>query len=153
MTDREAEIQELRCLTVAELVVRYEAVFGRPPRLRHRSRLWKRIAWRLEEERCGGLSKVAQARLERLIAEIDIPLEEKAGGVTGPPPPRSTEPVDGTTLVRDYKGRQIAATKVAGGWEYEGTTYASLSAVAKAVTGSKWNGRLFFGLKDRGPKE
>jgi len=155
MTDRERELQDLRRLSVPDLCARYEAVCGRPPRVKHRVWLWKRIAWRLEERRCGGLSKVAQARLEQLIAEIDIPLPEKEGGMTGAPLPTSskpTEPVDGTTLVRAYKGRQIAVTKIDGGWEYEGGTYASLSAAAKAVTGSKWNGRLFFGLVGRGAK-
>lgn len=155
MTDRERELQDLRRLSVPDLCARYEAVYGLPPRVRHRVWLWKRIAWRLEERRCGGLSRVAQARLEQLIAEIDIPLPEKAGGVAGAPPPSSpkpAEPVDGTTLVRDYKERQIAATRVDGGWEYEGEVYGSLSAVATAVTGSKWNGRLFFGLTGRGAK-
>jgi len=52
----------------------------------------------------------------------------------------------GTVLTRKYRGRQVEAKVLANGFEYEGQVYRSLSAVAKAVTGSHWNGHLFFGL-------
>ena len=55
-------------------------------------------------------------------------------------------PVPGTILTRKYRGRQVEAKVLPYGFEYEGQTYRSLSAVAKAVTGSHWNGHLFFGL-------
>ncbi len=148
-------IAELRELDVASLVDRYEAVHGKPPRTKHRDWLWRRVAWKVQEQRFGGLSTVAKRRLDELIAELDLPLGNNGTTVRGEVREgrggsrRPTDPVLGTTLTRAWKGREIHATAVEGGWEHEGVQYRSLSAVAKAVTGSHWNGRLFFGLKSR----
>ena len=62
---------------------------------------------------------------------------------------RAGLPMPGTVLTRPYKGRTITATVLDDGFEYEGEVYRSLSAVAKAVTGSHWSGNYFFGLKGR----
>ena len=144
------EIAELRDMAVPELVERFEQVYGKPPRVRHREWLWRRIAWRIQEMRYGGLSEVARRRLEELIAELDIPLRPERS-VRGRVSRRARpgDPPLGTTLSRVWRDREIRATAVEGGWEHEGVLYGSLSAVAKAVTGSHWNGRLFFGLTKR----
>ena len=68
------EIRELRAMPVPELVARYEAAFGKPPRTKHREHLWRRIAWKIQEQRFGGLSSTAKGRLDELIAELDVPL-------------------------------------------------------------------------------
>jgi len=140
------EISELRAMNVAELVERYVAVFGRLPRCKQPVWLFRRIAWKIQEQRLGGLSETAKARLEELIAEIDLPLDgarkqikqARRGGTTL-----------GTTVSRAWKGLEIRATAVEDGWEHEGVVYRSLSAVAKRVTGAHWNGKLFFGLTSR----
>lgn len=75
------EVGEPRALPIPELVARYEAGFGRTPRVRHREYLWKRVAWKLQEQRLGGLSSVAKQRLESMIAEIDIPIVERVRAV------------------------------------------------------------------------
>ena len=129
------EIAELRTLAVPELVERYQTVFGKPPRVKHRDWLWRRIAWKIQEQRFGGLSVVAKRRLDELVAGIDIPIAA----------PRS--PTPGTSVVRIWKDREIRATSVEGGWEHEGVVYRSLSAVAKHVTGAHWSGPAFFGRK------
>ncbi len=139
------EIGELRALPISELVTRYEAAFGRAPRVRHREFLWKRVAWKLQEQRLGGLSTVAKERLDRLIAEIDIPLDECTRSATGrlrSPPKASTT----ATIVRTWRGTEYRATPVPGGYDVNGVLHRSLSAAAQAITGTKWNGRLFFGL-------
>ena len=143
------EIAELRGLPVAELVVRYEAVYGKPPRVKHREWLWRRIAWKIQEQRFGGLSGAARKKLDELITEIDIPLvagrrepEKRPNRING-------EPQVGTTLVRVWRGREILATRIDEGWECDGVVHRSLTAVAKAVTGTHWNGKLFFGLTKR----
>ena len=64
------EIQELRVLPVPELVERYELVFGKPPRVKHRDWLWRRVAWKVQEQRFGGLSTVARRRLDELIDQL-----------------------------------------------------------------------------------
>ncbi len=144
------EIAELRGLPVSELVVRYEAVYGKPPRVKHRDWLWRRIAWKIQEQRFGGLSEVAKRRVDELIAELDLPLgrahtvREKIG--------RRGDPPLGTTLLRTWKGREIHAKRTEEGWEYNGVVHRSLSAVARAISQSHWNGRLFWGLTKRRSK-
>ncbi len=142
------EIAELRAMGVPELAERYETVFGRPPRVKHRDWLWRRIAWKIQEQRFGGLSEVTKRRLNELIAELELPLGQRTvnGKVARS---RPGDPPLGTTLTRVWKGQEVRTTAVEGGWEHDGVVHRSLSAVAKAVTGSHWNGRLFFGLKSR----
>ncbi len=142
------EIAALHAMAVPELVERYEAVFGKPPRVKHREHMWRRIAWKVQEQRFGGISEVAKRRLDELIAELDLPLSKERtvrGRLT-----RAGDPVLGTTLSRAWKGHEVHATAVEGGWEHEGVVYRSLSAVAKAITGSHWSGPLFWGLSKRG---
>jgi len=152
------EIAALRELDVPALVARYEQEFGKRPRVKHKAFLWKRIAWRVQERQLGGLSDLAKRRLEKLIAEIKLPIEDQQRSVSGKLTGAglSAMPSAGTTLTRVWRGREIRATAVDGGFECDGVLYKSLSAVAKAVTGAHWNGRLFFGLtarNDRRSKE
>lgn len=151
MTDIQIEIEDLRRMARAELIERYTEVFGRSPRIRSREFLWKRIAWKIQEQRFGGLSNVAKARLEELIQSLDLPLDENVRKVTGHlrGKRKPGDPMPGTVLVREWHGRQIRAEVLEDGFEWEGTVYRSLSAVAKAVTGTHWNGRLFFRLSER----
>ena len=92
-----------------------------------------------------------KAKLEELISEINLPLGEKRRTVSGRLCGNKHEAAFkiGTVISRTWKGREIRAVVVEGGFEYDGVVYKSLSAVAKAVTGSHWNGRLFFGLTQR----
>ena len=142
------EIQELCAMAVPELVARYTELHGKEPRSKHRTWLWRRCAHRLQEVQFGGLSQVAQRRLDELIAELDLPLNGKHT-VRGKVAAKPGDPPPGTTLTRVWRGTEIHTTAVEGGWECAGVVYRSLSAAAKAVTGSHWNGRLFFGLKSR----
>ena len=143
------EIAELRGLRVPELVVRYEAVYGKPPRVKHRGHLWRRIAWKVQEQRFGGLSGAAKRKLDELIAEIDVPLVAKQTETNKRVVRVNGEPAIGTTLVRVWRDQEIHATRTDQGWEHNGVVYRSLTAVAKAATGTHWNGRLFFGLAKR----
>ena len=130
------ELGELLDLTVGELVVKYEDAYGKPPRSRNAAWLRKRIAWRMQEARFGGLSKIAKSRLDALMSGIDIPRRSSA--------PQSVRP--GTTLTREWRGRTIEVRVVEDGFECDGALFTSLTAVARAVTGAHWNGRAFFGV-------
>ena len=145
------EIAELREMNAPKLVERYRELHGREPRVKNRTWLWKRCAWKVQEQRLGGLSTVAKRRLEELIAEIDLPIGERQQTVTGAlsSPTRAPQHQVGTVFSRTWKGREVRTVAVEGGYEYDGAVYRSLSAVAKAITGSHWNGRLFFGLTER----
>ena len=92
----------------------------------------------------------AKHRLDEIIGDLDLPLlgeQGVRGKVRGKTEPG--EPSVGITLVRVWRGQEIRVTEVQFGWEYHGVVYRSLSAIAKTITGSHWNGRLFFGLTKR----
>ena len=103
-------------MKLPELVDHYEAVFWKPPRVKHREWLWRRIAWKIQEQRFGGLSEVAKRRLDELIAELDIPLNG-VRTVRAKVSPRNSDPVVGTTLTRTWKGREIHAIRTDEGWD------------------------------------
>ena len=143
------QLKALETATVAELAAQYEALHGVPPRVKNKGFLRRRVAWKLQEREYGGLSDRAKARLEELLAQVDLPLK--------PVPPKrpakattaTKAPILGTTLVREWHGETYRVQVVEGGFEWNGTLYRSLSAVARAITSSNWNGRLFFGLTQR----
>ena len=145
------EIDKLRQLPTPDLVERYRELWGKDPHCRHREWLWKRCAWKLHEQKYGGLSAVAKRRLEELIAEIDLPLGERNRTVTGAlrGGTRGGDIKLGTVFTRIWRGHDVRAVAVDGGFECDGIVHRSLSAVAKAVTGSHWNGKLFFGITKR----
>ena len=146
------EITDLHALDVAALVVRFEELFGKPPRSRNRAWLLKRTAHQIQVARSGGLSEVARKRLAELMAEIDVPLAD-AQTMTGQiaSGPKRDGPVLGTTFTRTYRGSEVRVTVVDGGFDYGGVVHKSLSAAVRAITGAKWNPSIFFGLKARKP--
>ena len=104
-----------------------------------------------QEIRYGGLSEVAKRRLEELIAEIEIPPGDGDRTVMGKlrKPKRPDDPPAGTTLVRTFKGRELRLHVREDGYELDEVLHPSLTAAARAATGSAWNGRLFWGLTSR----
>ena len=145
-----AEIEELRVLPYHDLVARFTALWGHEPKIRSRSYVFRRAAWRLQEQRLGGLSQRAKDRLEELIAEIKLPLGTDRRTEKTTLRRRRGDPKVGATLIREYKGQEIHVHVRPDGFEWEGAVYRSLTAVAFAVTRSRWNGRLFFGLTSKG---
>ena len=93
----------------------------------------------------------AKRRLEELISEVDVPQRESRRTVTGSlrMDRKANTPSPGTTLVRDWHGRRIEVRVLESGFEWDGTVYRSLSAIAKKITNAHWNGKLFFGLVSR----
>ena len=144
-----ARIAKLQQLTTAQLREEWRQVIGGEPRSNNRVWLYKRLAWAVQAKEYGGLSARAQARLEELLpfAEMWMPLGKK--GLAAPPPAvtASPAPTPGSIFTRVYKGRTLTVLlRDDGRFEFDGDIYGSLTAIAKAVTGSIWNGRLFFGL-------
>ena len=140
------EVKRLRAMSMPELLVEYQRLWGKAPRVKHRDYLWKRCAWKIQEARCGGLSAVAKARLEELIAMLGIDFGERTVAGVRTKPEKAAMP---DSLTREWRGRRITVRRVEGGYEYDGQIYKSLSAIAKEVTGAHWNGRHFFGLTKR----
>jgi len=155
------DIAALPTLSVAQLRHRYAEVFGEPTNAAHKGWLVKRIAWRLQAQAEGDLSERARRRAAELIADADMRLSAPpadAGTATQEPHAILRVPVDdrlprpGTILTRRYKGRTIQVEVLEHGFAFEGKTYRSLSAVAKAVTGSHCSGHFFFGLTEKREK-
>ena len=154
------QVAALEHMTVAELRARYAEVFGETTRAGHRTWLMKRIAWRLQALAEGDLSDRARRRAAELASVADLRLAPPTNNPATPgehlpalPPlekPDQRLPPPGSILVRSYKGRTLHVRVLTQGFEFEGTRYPSLSAVAKAVTGSHCNGFLFFRLTRQG---
>lgn len=150
------EIAVLKHMGAAELRAKYAEVFGEETRSRHKDYLVKRIAWRLQSLAEGDLSERARARAAELGNDADIRMSApRTPAKAAPERTRMAEirvssdkrlPMPGTVIIREYKGRTVAVTVLPNGFEYEGEVYRSLSAVAKAVTGTHWNGYHFFDL-------
>jgi DUF2924 family protein len=152
------QIAALQRLRVLELRAKYAEVFGEATRANNRDWLIKRIAWRLQAQAEGGLSERAKRRAEELANDADIRVvpPRKAAG-TAEDAPRLLRfqaddrlPPAGTIISRQYKGDVLQVKVLSDGFEFEGKAYPSLSAVAKAVTGSHCNGYLFFRLPAKG---
>jgi len=122
----------------------WRELFGTEPPPYNRRFLESRLAYRIQELAYGGLKPETVARLEALGEQLDggnVVLRRIRAG--------KDRPVAGTRLVREYQGVQHAVTVLADGFEYEGRPYRSLSAIARAITGTRWNGWSFFGLKNQ----
>jgi len=134
-----------------DLIAEYQRLHRKAPRTRNRAWLIRKVAWAIQAEAFGGLSDKAKAQLEELIAEIGPPLGAADRTVTTvlPRKPKPDAPSVGTTLTRVWRGQQIIVHVCDNGYEHDGVLYRSLTAVAETITGSHWNGRLFFGLVDR----
>ena len=151
------ELAALDEMTAAELAVRFEELFGFPTRTRNRSYLRKRVAWKIQEQREGGLSERALARIEELAPLAPARWRQRSAKATPDEalalPASQTRdprlPAAGTVLQRTHGGETHEVLVHEDDFEYRGTRYASLSQVAKAVAGTPWNGFLFFGLAKR----
>lgn len=158
------ELAALERMTTRQLRERYEEVFREECRSNHRVWLIKRIIWRMQANAEGDLSERARRRAAELANDAELRLKA---------PPKRPEPdtvpsaaaikkaavsfseddrlpLPGTILTREYKGRSVQVTVLPNGFEWEGERYKSLSAVAKAVTGTHTNGFLFFRLNGEG---
>jgi hypothetical protein len=127
-----AEIAHLRSLALDALRRHWRVIFGRTPPVDLSKDLLRRmIAYRLQERAFGGLDRESLRFLHGLARH-------------GGSPRRRLKP--GTVLVRDYQGQRHTVTVVSDGFDWQGATYPSLSAIARAITGTAWSGPRFFAL-------
>jgi hypothetical protein len=126
----EAEVEALASLDLRGLREAWPLRFGLPPRLRSTDLLRRMLSWRLQAEALGGLDAETRRLLTRKAAT-------RRGPLLAP----------GTRVVREWQGERHEAEIVDEGVRYGGETYASLSEVARVITGVRWNGPRFFGLR------
>ncbi len=136
-----AQISALKSAPADALKARWRELFGTEPPPYNRRFLESRLAYRLQELAHGGLSADAHRRLK--AAAGDLPAKGSKVGKR----PAGDRPISGTRLIRDWKGVEHQVTVRDADFEYQGRPYKSLSAVARTITGTRWNGLVFFGLK------
>ncbi|MCA9632834.1 MAG: DUF2924 domain-containing protein [Myxococcales bacterium] len=158
VADIPQQLAALRNMTVAELRERYREVFGEPTRSRNKDWLRKKIAWRIQELAEGGLSERALARIEELADGAPLRRRSSGNGAAEAPTAGATDqaasrdprlPEPGTVLTRMHEGVEHTVTVLDDGFEYRGERYASLSKIAREISGTNWNGFLYFGLQRR----
>ena len=156
-----SEIEALKTQSAGGLRTKYFQLFGHPSRSSSKQFLFRRIAWRLQARAEGDLSTRARRRAAEIADEADLRLRAPKGFLTDletpdhqPPAPRRRVwdgrlPPAGTLLTRTYRGQSIEVRVLDDGFEYQSRRYRSLSAIAREVTGTRWNGLLFFHLTER----
>lgn len=153
------EIESLRRMSLAGLREKYREVFQEETRCRHREHLFRRIAWGLQARAEGDLSARARGRAQEIAQEVDLRVVaprdffsvegtrvQTVPGNRDRPQQDRRLPLPGVLLSRKWKGRTVLVEVLAKGFRYENRYYSSLSAIARAVTGTRWNGLAFFGL-------
>jgi hypothetical protein len=131
----------LRTAPIADLKQQWRTLYGKEPPAFSRSYIESRLAYRIQELAYGGLRPETRKRLEALGERLD------GGNAVLRRIRADNRPLPGTQLIREYDGVQHVVTVRADDFEYEGRSYQSLSAIARHITGTRWNGWVFFGLK------
>jgi Protein of unknown function (DUF2924) len=136
-------VAALKSLPIPQLKQQWRDLFETEPPPYNRRFLEHRLAYRIQELAYGGLKPEALKRLRELGEQLD------GGNPANRRRHHQDRPLAGTRLIREWQGAEHCATVRDNGYEYQGRPYKSLSAVARAITGTRWNGWLFFGLKNR----
>jgi hypothetical protein len=138
-----ARLAALKTMPTPDLKRQWRDLFDSEPPPFNRRYLESRLAYRIQELAYGGLKSETIRRLERLGEELD-------GGDRRKRCIRADRdrPINGTRLLREWQGVEHVVTVTADGFEWQGRPYRSLSAIARAITGTRWNGWVFFGLKN-----
>jgi hypothetical protein len=157
-----AEIDELRQTRAAALRLKYREIFGEESRSSNRRFLFRRIAWRLQAKVEGDLSERARQRALEIADDADLRIcapdgffvhsgaENAAKPVSRMGRPRDARlPRPGALITRQFQDRRIVVKVLEKGFEYQSQRYRSLSAIAREITGTRWNGLIFFGLAER----
>ncbi|MEY3080063.1 MAG: hypothetical protein RJA94_48 [Pseudomonadota bacterium] len=136
-----ARLTALKTTPTPKLREQWRLLFDNEPPPFNRKYIENRLAYRIQELAYGGLKPETIRQLEKLGEELD------GGKVNVRKRPANDRPVSGTRLIRDYQGVEHCVTVRDNDFEYQGRPYKSLSAIARAITGTQWNGLAFFGLK------
>ena len=139
-----ARIAGLKTTPTADLKSQWRELFGTEPPPYSRTYLQSRLAYRIQELSLGGLKPQTIAHLEALGEALDGGKPEKRKV------PAANRLITGTQLIREYQGVPHTVIVRDTDFVYEGRPYKSLSAIARAITGTRWNGLMFFGLKRKG---
>jgi len=136
------QVAELSDMALPALRRRWRELFESEPPSYGRAMMMKRLAYRIQELAYGGLPGEVRDQMDRILDGAGYDDMGRKGNVKKP-----AGPVPGTLLIREWKGSRHEITALENGYEYGGRRFRSLSAVAFHITGTKWNGPLFFGVR------
>jgi hypothetical protein len=136
-----AQLVALKAAPIADLKQKWRDLHDHEPPPYNRRFLESRLAYRIQELAYGGLSEETVERLDALADELEGKTPRRRTALQEPP-------IAGTRLIREWKGVEHCVTVRHEGFEYRGRPYKSLSAIARHITGTQWNGLVFFGLKN-----
>jgi hypothetical protein len=142
-----ARVAALRTTPTLELKAQWRELVGTEPPPFNRKYIESRLAYRIQELAFGGLKAETKERLRALGEALD------GGNVVTRRTRVDVRPISGTRLLREWAGVEHCVTVLPDGYEWGGRPYKSLSAVARAITGTRWNGPLFFGLRRAGERK
>lgn len=137
-----ARLAALKTTPTPELKQQWRELFESEPPAFNRRYLESRLAYRIQELAYGGLKPETIRRLEKLGEQLD------GGNITTRRIRADLKPIAGTRLIREWQGVEHCVTVLQDGYEWQGRPYQSLSSIARAITGTRWNGWVFFGLKN-----
>jgi hypothetical protein len=138
------KLSKLSTAERAELLAIWSATLGKPPKFRAgRELLASALAWQLQERKFGGLKPATERKL-RVLARAQ---ERKKKPLIPCPQPPNLRP--GTAIIKQWRGAQHLVMVLADGFQHQGKVYRSLSQLAREITGTRWNGPAFFGLRER----
>ena len=138
-----AQLAAMKTAPIGDLKDKWRELFDSEPPPYNRRFLEHRLAYRIQELTYGGLKPETRERLRKLADHLD------GGDPARRRQPANERPIAGTQLIREYQGVEHCVTVRDEDFEYQGRPYKSLSAIARAITGTRWNGLVFFGLKNR----
>jgi Protein of unknown function (DUF2924) len=137
-----ARVAAIKAMPTPDLKTMWRDLFATEPPPYNRRFLESRLVYRIQELAYGGLKPETVKRLEALargVEETNPVMRHLRAG---------QKPISGTRLIREWQGVEHVVTVRDEGYEYRGTPYKSLSSIARAITGTRWNGWVFFGLKN-----
>ena len=137
-----ARLAALKDMTVRELKAEWAKLFSSDAPNNSRPFLEQRLAYRIQELTWGGPSKPVRQLLDALADEVEGK-KVRRSVITDP-----RNPVIGTRLVREWDGAEHVITVLKDGFDWQGRRYKSLSSIARDITGTRWNGYRFFGLRE-----
>ena len=141
-------IEELQSLSREELIKKWKKLFKtNSPQHARKDLLIKHIAWELQAREQGGYSPQTQKKLDRLSETMAKGKASNDDNTKILKESSTLEIKAGTKLIREYKGEKHEVIALDKGFKYKDKIYKSLSAIANEVTGTRWNGKVFFGLK------
>lgn len=139
-----ASLVALKTTSTPDLKAQWRQLFETEPPPYNRRFLESRLAYRIQELAYGGLKPETLRRLEALGEQLD------GGKIATRKTRADAMPIAGTRLIREWQGVEHTVTVLKEGFEWQGRPYQSLSAIARAITGTRWNGWVFFGLRKQG---